>query len=91
MFTLADSDESLQLAYRRPTQMPGAAPMTRAATPLLALHLDGGMVAKLATNAGAGENAKPALDLMARLRRVDADLAAGSDLFRLTVRAPLKQ
>jgi hypothetical protein len=91
MFTLADSDDSLQLAYRKPTPMPNApASAARGGTPIAALHLDGGLVAKLITNAGAGDNARPALDLMARLKRVDADLASESDLFRLVVRAPLK-
>jgi hypothetical protein len=92
MFTLADSDESLLAAYRKPTLMPGAAPVpARSVTPIAAIHLDGGLVAKLVTNAGAsGDGVRPALDLMSRLKRVDADLAADGDLFRLTVRAPLK-
>jgi hypothetical protein len=91
MFTFADSDESLQLAYRKPTPMPGApAPVARSTTPIAAVHLDGGIVARILSNLGAADNAKMMIDLMARLKRVDADLASDGDLFRLLVRAPLK-
>ena len=34
--------------------------------------------------------AKVAIDLMSRWKRVNADLATDSDLFRLVVRVPLK-
>jgi hypothetical protein len=90
MFTFADSDESLQLAYRKATAMPGQDAPARRATPIAALHLDGGMVGRIFTNFGAADSAKAAIDLMARLKRIDADLATDGDLFRITVRAPLK-
>jgi hypothetical protein len=90
MFTFADSDESLQMAYRKATPMPGQDPPPRSATPIAALHLDGGMVGRIFTNLGAADSAKAAIDLMARLKRIDADLATDGDLFRITIRAPLK-
>jgi hypothetical protein len=91
MFTFADSEESLQLAYRKPTPMPGQqttpAPRT---TPIASVHLDGGMVGRIFSNLGAADSAKSAVDLMARLKRLDGDLAADGDLFRIVLRAPLK-
>jgi hypothetical protein len=90
MFTFADSEESLALAYRKTTPMPGQDAPAKHATPILALHVDGGMVGRIAANLGAADSAKVAIDLMARWRRIDADLASDGDLFRLVARVPIK-
>jgi hypothetical protein len=90
MFTFADSEESLQAAYRNATLMPGQTAPPPRPTPIAAVHLDSGMVGRIFSNLGAADSAKSVLDLMARLKRLDADLATDGDLFRLVVRAPLK-
>jgi hypothetical protein len=88
LFTFADSEESLQFAYRRATPMPNspAAPTT----PILSFHVDGATLAKLGASPNNGGGARAALDLIGRLRRLDAELAADGDQLRLNVRAPLK-
>jgi hypothetical protein len=48
------------------------------------------MVGRIAANLGAADSAKVAIDLMARWRRIDADLASDGDLFRLVARVPIK-
>jgi hypothetical protein len=90
LFTFADSEESLKFAYRVPTPMPKAAPAPPAtqATPIASFHLDGGVLAKMGLASTPG--AKPALDFIARLKRLDAYLAADGDLFQLTAHLPVK-
>jgi hypothetical protein len=89
LFTFADSEDSLQYAYRRAAPPPSAPPGP--ATPIAGLHLDGVALAKMGAVPAYGAGAKSLLDLLGRLRRVDADLATDGDLLRLLVRAPLKR
>jgi hypothetical protein len=88
--TVADSDESLAWAFRTATAMPGS--KTAPATPaIFTMHLDGAEVSKLAQTLKPSADVQPLLDFLARIRRLDADAGADGDLFRLTVRAPVKQ
>ena len=48
-------------------------------------------LAKLGPLFNVGRDEQQLLDLLARLRRVDGELVADGDLFRLTLRSPLKQ
>lgn len=89
--TIADSDESLAWAFRTATAMPAAKAEKPATPAIFTLHLDGAEVAKLAQAFHPGADVQPALDFLQRLRRLDADARADGDLFRLTVRAPVKQ
>lgn len=94
-FTVADSDDSLSWAYRTnevpSTATPGDATGGKARTPLLRLAADMPALAKLGPLVNLGRDEQALLDLLARLRRVDSELVADGDLFRLTLRAPLKQ
>ena len=90
--TVGDSEDSLSWAYRTATLMPGQAPAVAAPTPLLALFFDGVQLAQLvpALKLGAQQE-RTVRELLLRLRRVDGQVIADRDLFRLTVRAPVKQ
>jgi hypothetical protein len=46
---------------------------------------------KLGPLLNAGRDEQQLLELLAHLRRVDGELVADGDLFRLTLRSPLKQ
>jgi hypothetical protein len=91
--TVADSNESLTWALRTgglPTSAPAGA--SRAVKPpLLRVAADLSALAKLGPLLNAGPDEQPLLDLLGRLRRVDGELVADGDLFRLTLRSPLKQ
>jgi hypothetical protein len=89
-FTIADSDDTLGWAFRTATRMPGAPAPVAGATPVAAMHLDTVQIAKLVPFLKLGKDAQQGWDLLARLRRLDAELVPDGDLFRLTVRAPLK-
>jgi len=87
--TIADSEESLAWAFRTATAMPGATPAP--ATPaIFTAHVDGAEVSKLLQPL-TRPDVQSLLDFLARLRRLDADARTDGDLFRLTVRAPVKQ
>ena len=90
---VTDSDDSLTWAYRTATALPGAAPAPSpgGALPVLSLSLDGIALGKLVPLLKIGQGQQALIDLMARLKRVDADLTADGDLFRLTMRSPIKQ
>jgi hypothetical protein len=89
--SVADSEQSIGWACRKLTPMPGGAPAPAAPagpTPLAALHVDGGLIGRLASQLG---NANAQLNaLIARTKRVDADVIADGDTLRLTVHAPIK-
>jgi hypothetical protein len=55
------------------------------------VSLDTAALGKLVPLLQLGPNGQPAVDLLTRLQRLDADLVADGDLLRLTLRAPLKQ
>jgi hypothetical protein len=93
-FLVADSDESLGWSLRTTTPMPGkTTPSPAEATPIAAAYLDGVQLARIIPelHIGSREDEKTMIQLLTRLRRVDARLTADGDLFRLTVRAPVKQ
>lgn len=93
-FTVADSDDSLTWAYRTnevPSSTPGDPSGARARPPLLRVAADMAALAKLGPLVSLGRDDQQILDMLARLRRVDGELLAEGDLFRLTLRAPLKQ
>ena len=94
-FTVADSQDSLSWAFRGdeapPTTPPADASGARARPPLLRLAADMTQLAKLGPMLNLGRDEQSLLDTLARLRHVDGDLVADGDLFRLTLRAPLKQ
>ena len=89
-FTIADSDESLTWAYRS-----GDAAAVdvggKGKPPLLRLAADMAELAKLGPLLNAGHDAQQVLDMLAHLRRVDGELSADGDLFRLTLHSALKQ
>jgi hypothetical protein len=88
--TIADSEESLAWAFRSASAMPGAKAPAPPVPAIFSLHLDGAEVAKLLQPL-TRPDVQSLLDFLARLRRLDADARADGDLFRLTVRAPVKQ
>jgi hypothetical protein len=63
----------------------------KAKPPLLRVAADMAALAKLGPLVSLGREDQQILDMLARLRRVDGELAADGDLFRLTLHAPLKQ
>jgi hypothetical protein len=87
-FTLADSDESLSWAFRAGD---GAAAATGGKPPLMRVAGDMAELAKLGPLINVGRDGQQVLDMLARLRRVDGDLVADGDLFRLTLHSALKQ
>jgi hypothetical protein len=92
-FTLADSDETLTWAFRT-AELPTSAPTDNKSArkpPILRVAADLAALPKLGPLFNAGRDEQQMLELLARLRRVDGDLVADGDLFRLTLRAPLKQ
>jgi hypothetical protein len=85
--TLADSDESLTWSLKR-----ASAATPAAAPPVATAHLDGEQLARLVPYLHLGRSdEKVWAQVLQRLRRLDARLTSEGDLFRLTVRAPLKQ
>ncbi len=90
-FTVADSEESLSWAYRS-AEPPASPPAGNAATSaILRLVADLAVLPKLGPLFNAGRDEQQLLETLARLRRVDGDLVADGDLFRLTLRSALKQ
>jgi hypothetical protein len=92
-FAVADSDESLTWAYRAaelPTSAPEGGPAA-SKPPLMRVAADLAALPKLGPLFNAGRDEQQLLELLARLRRVDGELVADGDLFRLTLRSPLKQ
>ncbi|HEX8951083.1 MAG TPA: hypothetical protein VF945_04525, partial [Polyangia bacterium] len=92
-FTVADSDESLSWAYRT-AQPPASAPAgdpSASRPPILRVAADMAALARLGPLLNAGRDGQQLLELLAHLRRVDGELVADGDLFRLTLRSPLKQ
>jgi hypothetical protein len=85
-FTLADSDESLNWAYKAATKPAGGVEML----PLLRLDADTVALQKLGGAMGAGPELQQALDLLAKLRHVDGALVTDGDLLRLSLHAPLR-
>jgi hypothetical protein len=86
-FTLADGEESLAWAFK-------AAPSVKApgTPPLVAAHVDAVALARMPLlQQGGGESATRFLDALKRLRRLDARVTADGDLFRLSIRAAVKQ
>jgi hypothetical protein len=94
-FTVADSDDSLSWAFRTnempSTAMPGDPSGAKGRPPVLRVAADMAALAKLGPMVNLGRDDQAMLDALARLRRVDGELVADGDLFRLTLRAPLKQ
>jgi hypothetical protein len=89
---IADSDESISWSLRTATLMPGKTAAPAEPTPILAAYLDGPAVIKMLPELRLSRSDEAALAQgLARLRRIDARLTAEGDLFRLTVRAPVKQ
>jgi hypothetical protein len=90
-FTIADSDDSLGWSLRRAT--PAADVRTPAEPlPIAAAFLDGVQVAKLLPWFHLSRSDQKSLgEVFSHLRHVEARLTADPDLFRLTIRAPLKQ
>jgi hypothetical protein len=88
-FTVADSDDSLSWAFR--SDAGAAAVATRDKPPALRLAADMAELAKLGPMLNAGRDTQQVLDMLARLRRVDGELVADGDLFRLTLHSALKQ
>jgi hypothetical protein len=89
-FTVADSDESLTWAYRS-AEMPASGPGTVGKPPVMRVAADLAALPKLGPLLNAGRDEQQLLELLAHLRRVDGELVADGDLFRLTLRSPLKQ
>ncbi|MCU1280528.1 MAG: hypothetical protein JWM53_4074 [bacterium] len=90
-FTLGDSDEALTWAYRA-AELPQSAPEGgKTKPPLGRVAADLTSLAKLGPLLSAGRDEQQLLELLSRLRRVDGELVADGDLFRLTLRSPLKQ
>jgi hypothetical protein len=92
-FTIADSDEALTWAFRS-AELPTSAPVdSKGASkpPLGRVAADLTALSKLGPLLNAGRDGQQLLDLLAHLRRVDGELTADGDLFRLTLRSPLKQ
>jgi hypothetical protein len=90
-FTLADSDESLTWAFRA-AELPTSAPADKAGKPpIMRVAADLAVLPKLGPMLNAGRDEQQLLELLAHLRRVDGELVADGDLFRLTLRSPLKQ
>jgi len=89
---VADSDESVAWSLRTATPMPGKALPPPDPVPIAAAFLDGAQLVRMlpALRLGASDE-KTLTQALARLRRIDARLTADGDLFRLTVRAPVKQ
>ncbi|MGZ3408205.1 MAG: hypothetical protein ACXVAN_17270, partial [Polyangia bacterium] len=91
-FTLADSDEALTWAFGKGEPPATSAPVDgRSKPPLARVAADLAALSKLAPLLNAGRDEQQLFDLLARLRRVDGELVADGDLFRLTLRSPLKQ
>jgi hypothetical protein len=88
--TVADNEDSLTWAFRTATAMPGGKAAAPSLPPIFAMHVDGAEVAKLAQAFKPGADSQALLDFLAQLRRLDADAAADGDLFRVTVRAPVR-
>jgi hypothetical protein len=90
-FTLADSDDSIGWAYRSATRMPNAAPPPLPGPlPLVVARFDTPALARLSPLLKLGSQADAFFDRLAKLRRLDADVIADGDLFRVSVRAPVK-
>jgi hypothetical protein len=88
LLSLADSADSVTWACRTPTLMPGVTPPARGPVPILAAWLDApALVAMFDSSTARGSFGT----VLAHLRRLEAELAADGDLFRLTLRAPLKE
>ena len=90
-FTVADSDESLTWAFRSGDAAATDVGGGRGKPPLMRIAADMAEVAKLGPLLNAGRDQQQVLDMLARLRRVDGDLIADGDLFRLTLHSSLKQ
>ena len=90
-FTVADSDEALTWAFRS-AELPTSAPADgKSSPPLARVAADLTALSKLGPLLNAGRDGQQLLDLLAHLRRVDGELVADGDLFRLTLRSQLKQ
>ena len=87
-FTLADSDESL--SWPSAPAMPRRRRRARK-PPLMRVAGDMAGWPSWGRSSTSGATGSRCLDLLARLRRVDGDLAADGDLFRLTLHSALKQ
>ena len=92
--SVADSEDGLADALRRPTFLPGQAPSRPSTLPLVALSLDGKALDRLAADA-ASADIRNLTRFLARLGRLDGELRSqklgDSGLFRLTLHAPMKQ
>ncbi len=85
--TIADSEESLTWALKPPLSARNSAPL-----PLLSAHLDGVMLSKMPMMGLLGsEAAQRFVEELKRLKRIDARVTADGDLFRVSVRAAVKQ
>jgi hypothetical protein len=89
-FTVADSDDSLTWAFRS-GDAGAAAAGDKGKPPVLRLAADMAELSKLGPLFNAGRDTQQVLDMLGRLRRVDGDLVADGDLFRLTLHSALKQ
>ncbi len=86
-FTVADSDDSLTWAFRSGDG--GAADVGK--PPVLRLAADMAELSKLGPMLNASRDTQQVLDVLGHLRRVDGELVADGDLFRLTLHSALKQ
>jgi hypothetical protein len=89
-FTVADSDESLTWAFRS-GDAAAIDVAGRGKPPIMRLAADMAELAKLGPLFNAGHDAQELLEVLAHLRRVDGELVADGDLFRLTLHSALKQ
>jgi hypothetical protein len=88
--TIADSDSTLAWVLRTLTRLPGAPAPAPKPTPILALHLDTAALSHLSSSMHFDSDTQLGVNALARLSPVDASLTTDGDLFRLTVRAPVK-